>query len=155
MVSVSQVTSREGWTRGWVKDCGLSAGFLTAGAPVYVAGTYGSGVELPEALVLGAGFLLYVVTYALIVLVYALVDERFSPFLPPVIDPTPNFRAGLIPAAVVVPSFLGWALLELTLSVDSESVSAVLWVIGGNVLGFSTCLVLVHLYGGRYNPSAS
>lgn len=153
MVSLSQVTSREGWAHDWVKDCSLVVGFLTAGAPVYLLGSFvPETVEIPDPVALVTGAVLYLAAYALVVLSYAFVDERFAARLPAVLDPTPNFRGGLIPAVVVVPSALALALWGFTLGVpESELILAPLWVVGCNVLGFLTCLFLARSYGARYN----
>ncbi len=153
MVSTAQITSRDGWNHGWVRDYALSVAVFTAGIPILVAGSLVPGTDaLPEPVSLAVGMVLYLALFALLVLFLAVVDEQFAHHLPTVVDPTPNFRVGLVPATVVFSWVLALSVgFVVFAGLDSDLVAGIVWGIGGNTLAFVACVALANAYGNRYN----
>lgn len=152
-VSRSHVISRENWNHGWLYDYSVTVAFFTAGIPIQVANSLFPVSDLLSGqLSVVAACLLYGALFVVLVLAVGVVDGQYSGQFPTVTDPTPNFRAGLIPAAVVGSWVLVGGLGQVLLGESSPEVAlGVLWAVVGNGIAFLACLLLARQYARRYN----
>lgn len=151
MPSTARITSGERWHHGWLRDYALAVAVFTALIPLELFDLSARATgRVTEPLAVLAELLLYVGSFALVVLAVAAVDGRCWRLLPTVSDRTTNFRAGLLPATVVLSWVLTLVVGEVALGgIESDLVAAALWGGVGNALAFCGCVALATVYGRR------